>query len=291
MLPRVRLGFAYLATARRRDRRRRRRPRRSSCYGKAADQFDTVQRKFGKKPNAADQRRQRPVRRAAPAWAGSIRRPPCASAWSRIRSRIDSTGSAWFNLATAYLARKQTKKARTAGTEFTRLRKTEARGYILLGDTYFADRDWAERARPVPAGREAAQAEPGPRPGPAVDPARQDLSPAAGVRATGATRTSRSRSTSCRAGCRANPGSFELALELGGAYLEARQDAKAVALTDRLLGGAEAAKLPAEAARQPARARRQGAVQPAQAARRRASGSRPRASSGRATSRSSAAWC
>src|SRR5262249_25867034 len=41
--------------------------------------------------------------------------------------------------------------------------------------------------------------------------------------------------------------SVELALELGGAYLEARQDAKATALTDKLLASPDLAKAPPEA--------------------------------------------
>src|SRR5438270_9135199 len=57
--------------------------------------------------------------------------------------RVDPSGSAWFHLATAYLARTQTKKARAAASEFVRVRKTEARGQMLVGDTFFADRDWA----------------------------------------------------------------------------------------------------------------------------------------------------
>src|SRR5262249_37676406 len=44
----------------------------------------------------------------------------------------------------------------------------------------------------------------------------------------------------------ANASSAELGIELGGAYLEARQDAKAAALTGRLLGGAALAKAPPE---------------------------------------------
>ena len=34
------------------------------------------------------------------------------------RRHVDPTGSVWFNLATAYLANKQTKKARTAARRF-----------------------------------------------------------------------------------------------------------------------------------------------------------------------------
>jgi Flp pilus assembly protein TadD len=248
VLPRVRLGFAYLATARIAiadgdD------ARAEQLFGKAADQFDLVQRKFGKKPNAevnADNG-------LCAALTGLGRFDQAVTVCERVVDdprRIDSTGSAWFNLATAYLARKQTRKARTAGTEFTRLRKTEARGYILVGDTYFADRDWAAaldqylKAEKLLKANQAhdqvqlsirlgktyrrlpsSSSAPGSGPGGNLAIAIEKLS----------------------SGFSANPGSIELALELGGAYLEARQDARAVALTDRMLGGADRARLPAEA--------------------------------------------
>jgi len=84
--------------------------------------------------------------------------------------QIDTTGSVWFNLSTAYLANKQTKKARTAANEFTRVRKGEARGYILIGDTFFADGDWgnaldqytrAEKAQVVVATKVRGRVGPG----------------------------------------------------------------------------------------------------------------------------------
>ncbi len=244
VLPRVRLGFAYLATARLAisdgdD------ARAEQLFGKAADQFDLVQRKFGKKPNAeinADNG-------LCAALTGLGRFDQAVTVCERVVDdprRIDSTGSAWFNLATAYLARKQTKKARTAGTEFTRLRKTEARGYILLGDTYFADRDWAgaldqylKAEKLLKANQTHDQVQLSIRLGKTYR-----RLPSSGGGPGGNLAIAIEKLSS---GFLANPGSVELALELGGAYLEAHQDAKAVALTDRMLGGADAAKLPAEA--------------------------------------------
>ena len=44
----------------------------------------------------------------------------------------------------------------------------------------------------------------------------------------------------------ANPASTELAIELGGAFLEGKQDAKATALTEKLLAGDKLAKAPPE---------------------------------------------
>jgi Flp pilus assembly protein TadD len=242
VLPRVRLGFAYLATARTAiadgdD------PRAEKLFGKAADQFDTVQRKFGKKPNAevnADNG-------LCAALTGLGRFDQAVTVCERVTGeprRIDTTGSAWFNLATAYLARRQIKKARTAGAEFTRLRKTEARGFILLGDTYFADRDWASALEQYLKAEKLLKANQ------AHDQVQLSIRLGKTYRRLPASSSGGAGGNLAIAidklssGFNANPNSVELALELGGAYLEARQDAKAIALTDRLLASPELAKAP-----------------------------------------------
>ena len=141
----------------------------------------------------------------------------------------------WFNLATAYLARRQVKKARFASTEFTRLRKNEARGYMLLGDTYFQERDWndaldqylrAEKLLRPNQQRETVQLSI--RLGKTY---RRLPAPASGPNPNLALAIDKLQTASS-----ANPDSVELAVELGEAYLEARQDSKASALTERLLG-------------------------------------------------------
>jgi Flp pilus assembly protein TadD len=242
VLPRIRLGFAYLATARSAiadgdD------ARAQKLYGKAADQFDVVQRKFGKKPNAqvnADNG-------LCAALTGMGRFDQAVTVCERVTEdprRIDTTGSVWFNLATAYLARKQTRKARTAGTEFTRLRKSEARGYILLGDTYFADRDWAG------ALDQYQRAEKLLKPNQPHDQIQLSIRMGKTYRrlpATGAGTNLALAIDKLSTAFNANPGSVELALELGGAYLEARQDAKTTALTERVLASPELTRAPAEA--------------------------------------------
>jgi Tfp pilus assembly protein PilF len=243
VLPRIRLGFAYLATARMAlgesdD------ARAQAQYGKAAEQFEVVQRKFGKKPNAqvnADNG-------LCAALTGLGRFDQAVTVCERVVAdprRIDATGAVWFNLGTAYLARKQTKKARAAGAEFTRVRKGEARGYILLGDSYFADREWAQ------ALEQYVRAEKLLKPNQAHDQIQLSIrmgktyrrlpSPGNGANANltlAIDKLSNALST--------NPTSVELALELGGAYLEARQDAKTTILTDRLLASAELGKASAE---------------------------------------------
>lgn len=243
VLPRIRLGFAYLTTARlaigEGDE-----PRAQRQYGKAAEQFETVQRKFGKRPNAqvnADNG-------LCAALTGMGRFDQAVTVCERVIDeprRIDSTGSVWFNLATSYLARKQTRKARTAGNEFVKMRKSEARGYILLGDTFFAERDWAA------ALEHYQRAEKLVKPNQGHDLVQLSIrlgktyrrlpSPTAGAGSNLAAAIEKLSNAFS-----ANPGSIELALELGGAYLEARQDAKASVLTDRLLGGPDLGKAPPE---------------------------------------------
>lgn len=243
VLPRIRLGFAYLATARvaigESDE-----ARAQKLFGKALDQFGAVQRKFGKRPNAqinADNG-------LCAALTGMGRFDQAVTVCERVVEdprRIDPTGAVWFNLGTAYLARKQTKKARTAATEFSRLRKGEARGAILLGDTYFDERAWAQ------ALDQYVRAEKLLRPNQAHDQIQLSIRmgktyrrlPSPGTGGNGNLALAIDKLSNAFT---ANPTSVELALELGGAYLEAGQDAKTTALTDRLLASTDAGKLPLE---------------------------------------------
>ena len=242
VLPRIRLGFAYLTGARTAlagdDA-----ARAAQQYGKAAEQFETVQRKFGKKPNAdvnADNG-------LCAALTGLGRFDQAVTVCERVVAdprRIDPGGSVWYNLAQAYLARKQTRKARTAATEFVRLRKAEARGYLLIGDTYFEDRDW------LAALDQYQHAEKLVRPSQPHDQVQLSIRLGKTYRRISAGNGS-SASLSLAidklsAALAASPASIELALELGSAYLEARQDAKATALTDRLLASPAVERGPAE---------------------------------------------
>jgi tetratricopeptide (TPR) repeat protein len=243
VLPRIRLGFSYLENGRSvlgdGDE-----TRAQQQYTKASEQFEIVLRKHGKEKSAqvnADLG-------LCASNAGLGRWDQAISVCERVIQdprRIDAKGSVWYNLATAYLARKQTKKARSAGNEFTRVRKNEARGFMLIGDTFFEDRDWtnaldqylrAEKALKPNQAREAVQLSI--RLGKTY---RRLPAPPSGVN------PNLSLAIDKLSGAyNANPGSIELAIELGGAQLEARQDGKAVALTDRVLAGTEIAKAPPE---------------------------------------------
>ena len=239
VLPRVRLGFAHLAAARlaiaeREDERAQR------LYARAVEQFEVVQRKHGKRPNAqvnADNG-------LCAAYTGLGRFDQAVTVCERVTDntkRVDATGAAWFNLGTAYLARKLTKKARAAATEFTKLRKTEARGFKLIGDTYFADREWANALEYY------LRAEKMIKPSQAHE--RVQLSIQLGktyrrLPSASGTGNLTLAIDKLSAAYNANPTSTELAIELGGAYLEARQDAKAVSLTERLVAVPTFAKAP-----------------------------------------------
>lgn len=242
VVPRVRLGFAYLANARTAiadndD------ARAKALFGKAAEQFNVVQRRHGKKPNAqvnADNG-------LCAAYTGQGRFDEAVTVCERVTGdpkRVDATGSGWFNLATAYLARKQIKRARTAAGEYAKVRKNEARAFVLLGDTHFAERDWSAaleqylRAEKLSKGRPHEQVQLSIRLGKTYR-----RLPAQG----NGQNTNLALAIEKLAGAFAgSPTSTELAIELGGAYLEARQDAKAMALTERMLAAPQLAQAPAD---------------------------------------------
>ena len=243
VLPRIRLGFAYIANARSvlgdgdTDRAH-------GLYKKAVDDFDTLERKLGKKPNAT-----------VNAENGLCAAYTGLGEWDRAISicekvigdprHIDAAGSVWYNLGYAYFKRQQFKKARSAANEFVRMRKSEARGHRLIGETYFEERDYPaaldqfqQADKLLKPNQQRDQVElsiwlgktyrrlpaPASGPNPNLTLAIDKLTTALG----------------------SNPNSIELAIELGESYLDARQDAKATALTDRMLAGAEVSKAPVE---------------------------------------------
>jgi tetratricopeptide (TPR) repeat protein len=243
VLPRIRLGFAYLANARA--------PfgdgdaaKSGALMQKAVDQFDLVKRKFGKKPNAlanADNG-------LCAAYSGLGRYDQAVTVCESViqnNKKIDTNGSVWYNLATAYLKRKQTKKARSAANEYTRLRKGEARGFILAGDTYFEDREFPAALDQYQRGEKLLK----------PNQAREHIELSIRLGKTyrrlpapaNGTNPNLALAIDKLAGAyTANPNSLELAIELGGAYLEGKQDAKATALTDRLIAAPTLAQAPAD---------------------------------------------
>lgn len=232
VLPRVRLGFALIANAR--EALAQSDPAKAtSLYGKAAGQFEIVQSKHSRRPNAEVNA----ANGLCAAYTGMGRYDQAIAICERITQdprRIDSNGSVWYNLATAYLAKKQGKKSRTAITEYNRLRKNEARGMMLMGDGHFLDREWqaaldtylrAERLLRPNQTHEQIQLSI--RLGKTY---RRLPAPPGGGNANLQLAIEK-----LAAGMNANPGSAELAVELAGAYIESNQDAKAAALTERMI--------------------------------------------------------
>lgn len=235
VLPRLHLGFAYLSSARdaiaEGDEEKA-----QQRYAKATAQFETVQRKLGKRPHA----QVNSDNGLCAAYTGMNRFDQAVTVCERIIGdprRVDAKGSAWFNLGTAYLARKQTQKARTAAQEFIKLRKSEAHGFRLLGDTYFADREWAK------ALEQYLKAEKLLRPNQQHEQAQLSIRLGKTYRrlpGTNATASLALAIDKLSGALAANPTNAELAIELGGAYLEAKQDAKALGVTEKLLADEKA---------------------------------------------------
>ncbi|RMH39102.1 MAG: hypothetical protein D6689_17685, partial [Deltaproteobacteria bacterium] len=131
--------------------------------------------------------------------------------------QIDRTGAVWFNLGQAYLHMRQPRKARQAGQEFLRFQPNKAKGYVLVGDAYFEERNFEEALRYYRQAEERAGSDAG-------------LLKRLGkvYRALGQPKLALPKLVAAAA---ANPDSVDLALELGETYLhpDIREDDKALA--------------------------------------------------------------
>ncbi|MCG8424351.1 MAG: tetratricopeptide repeat protein [Proteobacteria bacterium] len=208
VLPRVRLGFSYLAVGRHRA---------------AEAQFDILLKKHRKQPHAEVNARNGLC--AAYAALGKYDRAItlCEQIVANPR-HVDRGGSVWYNLGRAYLHKKQTGRARAAGNRFIRMRQSSPKGYLLVGDAYFQERNWA---RALQYYLDAEKLIKGGR-------ASVDL----GIK-LGATYRRLNRPgdaiTVLESVFAVNPNDITLASELGSAYLASRQDKKAINTVDRLI--------------------------------------------------------
>ncbi len=226
VLPRVRLGFAYIAGARD-SIAAASEPKARELFGKAATQFEIVQQRHASRPNAklnADNG-------LCAAYTGLERFDEAVTVCERIikdPKRVDAAASAWFNLATAYRERKNIKQARASANEFVKLRRGEARGYLLLGDVQFENREWTAALDSYGRAEKLVKA----------DQTREKVRISIGLGKTYRRLPTPNTGLAIEklaAAYAANPTNIELALELGGAYLEARQDPKVLGLIDALL--------------------------------------------------------
>jgi len=139
--PMIWLGFAYLqlglTAADDNDHKSA-----SSDYVKAVTQFDTLKRKYGKEqyatPNANNG--------LCAAYTAMNKFDQAITLCEQIvrgdKAQIDANASAWYNLGKSYLAKKQGTRARAAATEYLKKKPKESKGYILIGDAYFNERNY-----------------------------------------------------------------------------------------------------------------------------------------------------
>jgi tetratricopeptide (TPR) repeat protein len=241
VLPRVRLGFSLLSIAREAiaadDS-----GMANDLYSKAAAQFEIVQAKHSRRQNAEVNA----ANGLCAAYTGMGRFDQAIAICERVTQdprRVDSNGSVWYNLATAQLAKKQWKKARAAIAEYNRIRKSEARGVMLLGDSYFLDREWQS------ALDNYVRAERLLRPSQVHEQVQLSIRLGKTYRrlpssAGGGNSNLQLAIEKLATGMAANPASVELAVELAGAYIEFGQDGKAAALTQRMIEAAGFVKNP-----------------------------------------------
>lgn len=239
IIPRIRLGFAYLSLARgtfaEGDV-----PGTKALYEKAEAQFETLQKKHGK----ANQAVVNAENGLCAVYTGLAKFDRAITTCERIvrdPRRIDANGSVWFNLATAYVNKKQFSKARTAATEYLKVKNKAARGYILMGDAFFYERNYQKALESYLKAEDMLK----------PDEARLKVKlsiflgktylnlPYSG---TGTNPNLGLAIEKLEAGRNANPSDLGLASELGTAYLLNKDDKQALVIADQMIGNKEFAK-------------------------------------------------
>jgi len=226
VLPRIHLGFAYLMLGQSAAREGRAKEM-TADYQKAIDQFETLEKKFSKKPYAMTNA-ENGLCAAYTAQSAFDRAITVCERIIQDPKKIDSNGSVWYNLGKSYLSNKQPKRARTAAQEYVRMRKNEPRGYILIGDSYFDERDWTNALQFY------LQAEKLIKPGQTKDQISVSIQlgktylrlPKPDVK---------NAIAKLKSGMDANPNSLEIGVELAGAYIQDNNDAEAGKISDRLI--------------------------------------------------------
>src|SRR5204863_4983369 len=135
-----------------------------------------------------------------------------------------------YNLGKSYLKNKQTGRARTAATEYLKLKPKEAKGYILIGDSYFQEQP-PNYQLALENYRHAEDLNPSPR-------LAGRLAIAEGIAYRRMPNPNLTMAISkLEGGMKTDPGNTNIAVELGGAYLENKQDSNALTTTDRIING------------------------------------------------------
>jgi len=225
VLPRARLGFAYLSVGEAQKKK--------AHLVKARDQFEYLLQKHKKRRNA----KVNAHNGLCAAYYGLEDYDRAITLCEKIIQNprhIDRRGSVWYNLGRAYLKKKQPKRARTAGMEFIRMRKSEPRGYLLVGDAYLEERDWENALRMYLQAEEFAKSN-------------QQQAAKLGIK-LGITYRRLNRPGDAIAKLEAahqlSPMNVDLVRELGDAYLSDKQDGKALAVVENLIKHENWKKMP-----------------------------------------------
>lgn len=223
--PRILLGFSYLDVARTALGAYDGKSAKTN-YGLAVSQFEILLRKHGKVGRAVTNANNG----LCAGYTGLGKFDQAITICEQIvrdPNKIDQKGSVWFNLGKSYYEKKQLARARTAATEYTKVNPKEAKGYILIGDAYFEERNYQLALEQYLRAEQLLRADQATlKVGLAIKQGKTyrrlptpDLEQAI---------------AKLEGGLQANPGDFTLAVELGQAYLENKEDGKALATTDRL---------------------------------------------------------
>lgn len=245
VLPRIRLGFSYLGRAQRTKDDAgatltgEAKESVLDALGRAEKQFDILLRKHRKRTHAEVNANNGLC--ATYTWMGELdggkssdRAITVCEQIIQNPRNIDKRGSVWLNLGIAYLRKKQPRRARTAGNEYVRLSRNDARGYLVVGESYFQEREF-ERALEY-----YLDAQKRARPDEQVEVSKR----------LGLTYTSKKNPDYAKAieqltiASTSQPKNVELAVSLGSAYLATGDDAKALSSVDRLISAAEFDKTP-----------------------------------------------
>ena len=216
VLPRVRLGFAYLKSGYNTGD--------PKIFAKASKQFEVLLQRHKKRRNAAVNANNG-LCAAYTALKKFDRAITICETIIQNPRHIDRAGSVWYNLGRSYLEKKQPRRARTAGSEYVRMRKSEPKGHLLIGDSYLAERNWERALDAYLKAEELARGN-------------RRFAAQLGVKlGISYRRLNRPKDaiTKLEAAIAIDGDNMQLVTELGNAYIADKQDIKALATVEKLI--------------------------------------------------------
>jgi tetratricopeptide (TPR) repeat protein len=227
VLPRLRLGLGYLQTAYQGEvESGERTDEVKKLYQSARDEFELVLKKHRRRPFAEVNANNGlcAVYTVLEEYSRAI--TVCEKITQNPRN-IDRRGAVWFNLGQAYLGLNQAERARAAGNEFIRMRRAEPKGHKLVGDAFFAQRNFERALEKYNEAEKLAQNQP-------ALAARISIDMGKTYRQLGRTKEALEK---LEQALERNPDDMELIAEVGSAYIDAREDAKALATVEKRISG------------------------------------------------------